>query len=358
MITEHPADFDQIIRASDPDVILEVLMAELASRCRPANEAASLSVQYRVDFGAFQRDCLLRIKSETVDITMCSIDESSLTVLVSVQELCAGLFAAPERSPSMLGVLAGDASLYEDFHACFPEPRDLTELAMFYGSDKWGMHRYTPHYEFHLGGHRDRAVRLLEIGVGGHRDPYSGGASLRMWEEYFPRGLIYGVDIFDKRPLNRGRVRTFQGHQADHGFLDTLLSETGELDIVIDDGSHINSHVIASFCSIFPHLRDGGLYVVEDVQTSYWPGYGGSSVELNDPSASMGFFKAMVDGLNYEEYIGIDYRPTYTDLKIVNISFYHNLIFVRKGDNREGTFPANRPRIPTVDIPVPQGGNS
>ncbi|WP_435593632.1 hypothetical protein [Nocardia sp. bgisy118] len=358
MITEDPANLDRIVRTAGPDIIVEVLMEELAFRCRPANEAASLSVQYRVDFGAFQRDCLLRIKSESVDITMCSSDESSLAVLVSVQELCMGLFAGRDKPLSLLGVLVGDPNLCEDFHACFQEPRDLTELAVFYGSDKWGMHRYTPHYEFHFGGFRDKAVRLLEIGVGGHRDPYSGGASLRMWEEYFPRGLIYGVDIFDKRPLNHGRVRTFEGHQADRRFLDAILSETGELDIVIDDGSHINSDVIASFCSIFPHLRDGGLYVIEDTQTSYWPGYGGSSVELNDLSVTMGFFKAMVDGLNYEEYIGIDYTPTYTDLNIVNISFYHNLIFIRKGDNREGTFPLSRRRTPTVDIPVPQGENS
>jgi len=63
----------------------------------------------------------------------------------------------------------------------FHKTSDLTFLAEIYGTDKWGEHWYTPHYEFHFHKFRKKKINLLEIGVGGYDKPYSGGSSLRMW---------------------------------------------------------------------------------------------------------------------------------------------------------------------------------
>ncbi|MFI6930340.1 hypothetical protein [Streptomyces sp. NPDC050287] len=225
-----------------------------------------------------------------------------------------------------------------------PGRDDLAELSLRLGSDKWGLHFYTPLYERHFAPLRDRALTLLELGVGGFDDPEAGGGSLRLWRRYFHRALICGVDIADKSVADGGRIRTFRGSQADPGFLDSLLDRTGPPDIVIDDGSHRSADVIASFRHLFPRLRPGGLYLVEDLQTSYWPRYGGSSESLSSPVTSMGFLKELADAVNHEELnvppsgaVG-DYGP-----HVVGVHFYHNLAVVEKGANQEGTLPPWHP---------------
>jgi len=135
----------------------------------------------------------------------------------------------------------------------------------------------------------------------GRRRPRNGGASLRMWKKYFPRSRIYAIDIHDKSALQEDRIQIFRGSQADEGFLNEVFKQIGSLDIVIDDGSHVNAHVLTSFRTLFPLLKEGGIYAAEDLQTPNWKHFGGNSVQLNDPVTSMGFFKKLIDGLNYAE---------------------------------------------------------
>jgi len=212
---------------------------------------------------------------------------------------------------------------------------NLTMLALVHGSDKWGAHQYTPHYQQHFRALRRKRLKILEIGVGGYADPRAGGASLRMWKHYFPRSEIYAVDIHDKSALQEPRIRIFQGSQNDPAFLRSVAQEMGRLDIVIDDGSHVNEHVLTSFRTLFPLLEEDGLYVVEDTQTSYWPAYGGDSYELNNPKTMMSFLKSLADGLNYQEIARRGYQPTDFEQNITALHFYHNLVFVQKGTNRE-----------------------
>jgi demethylmacrocin O-methyltransferase len=116
-----------------------------------------------------------------------------------------------------------------------------------------------------------------------------------------------------------------------------MVGQMGGLDIVIDDGSHINEHVIASFRTLFPLLAEGGIYAIEDTQTSYWPECGGDSYNLNNPNTTMNFLKTLTDGLNYEELQRKDYTPSYFDQNIVSLHFYHNLVILYKGRNEEGS---------------------
>ena len=176
---------------------------------------------------------------------------------------------------------------------------------------------------------------MLEIGVGGYENSNYGGESLRMWRRYFPFGMIYGIDIYDKSHLQESRIRIYKADQKDEGALNDIFSTIGCVDIIIDDGSHLNEHVVQTFKILFPKLRDGGIYVVEDTQTSYWKDYGGDSENLNNPNTTMNFFKKLTDSLNNKEFLIPNYNQTYFDKKIISIHFYHNLIFVYKGDNVE-----------------------
>src|SRR5690606_41306911 len=75
---------------------------------------------------------------------------------------------------------------------------------------------------------------------------------------------------------------SFPTRRSSDLFLALVINNIGEPDLIIDDGSHINEHVIESFNFLFPRLKSGGIYVIEDVQTSYWVDYGGDNIEMNN----------------------------------------------------------------------------
>ncbi|MFF4923412.1 hypothetical protein ACFY4B_22760 [Kitasatospora sp. NPDC001261] len=226
--------------------------------------------------------------------------------------------------------------------ACQRHPVDLGGLSTRFGSDKWAdLHWYTQHYERHFARFRNAPVRVLEIGIGGYDAPDQGGASLRMWQRYFPAGLVLGLDIVPKPGVRGPRIATAVGDQGDPGLLDDLGRRFGPFDIVIDDGSHLNAHVRASFTALFPHVRPGGLYVVEDLQTAYWPGYGGTAGPVAGPGTSVGLLKQLVDGLHHREWVppAAAPGPSYADRHAVALTVYHNLAFVEKGVNSEEGAP-------------------
>lgn len=215
--------------------------------------------------------------------------------------------------------------------------RDLRRLATVYGTDKWGDHWYMQHYQRHFEPMRTRAITVVEIGIGGYEKPAAGGNSLRVWRRYFPKARIVGVDFHDKSPHVEKRIKIYRGDQSDEEFLRRLVREVGRPDIIIDDGSHQNSHVLKTFEVLFPLLADDGIYVVEDTQTAYWPTYGGSSERAGKEPTSLRLFKELTDGLNYEEFLQPGYVPTYHDRHITALHFYHNLVFIQKGKNQEGS---------------------
>ncbi|MBD0839608.1 class I SAM-dependent methyltransferase [Streptomyces sp. TRM68416] len=213
---------------------------------------------------------------------------------------------------------------------------DLTALAVHFKTDKWGTHRYTRHYQRHLQHLKNERFNLLEIGIGGYGRTGQGGASLRMWKHFFPHAQIFGMDLHDKSFVDEDRITTFVGDQSDPASLNAVADKIGELDVVIDDGSHRSPHVLTTFATLFPRLKDGGIYAVEDTQSSYWPEWMGSE-DLDARHTTMGMLKRLTDGLNYEEFVDEEYEPTYTDLNVVGVHFYHNLVIIEKGRNAEGS---------------------
>ncbi len=209
---------------------------------------------------------------------------------------------------------------------------DLNQLARHFQTDKWGSHWYTQHYQRYFSPIKNHRLNILEIGVGGYESSRTGGESLRMWKAYFPNSRIVGIDLEDKTHFSEHRIDIRQCDQTDVNTLRQLSAEYGGFDIIIDDGSHLNEHVITTFQFLFPLLRPNGIYSIEDTQTSYWPGWGGG---MNCPESLMTYFKTLSDGLNHVEYPVENYTPDYFDQNIIEISFFHNLIILRKGDNTE-----------------------
>jgi hypothetical protein len=267
-----------------------------------------------------------------------------MPISLKVKKLLKGIFSEsqldvlrrivyfPKRSMHRV-VRALPIGLYSSIHR-----KNLSKLAVAFGTDKEGGHHYAKHYQHHFTKLRRYRLNLLEIGIGGYDDPRLGGNSLRMWKAYFRKGNIFGLDIYDKASHDERRIKTFVGSQADEESLRIIAAEIGAIDIVIDDGSHINSHVTTAFKVLFPLLSPNGIYVIEDLQTSYWDddNWDGSS-DLAAAHTSMNFLKSLVDGLNYEEYMRDEYTPTYFDKNIISIHFYHNMAVLYKGANIEGS---------------------
>jgi hypothetical protein len=140
----------------------------------------------------------------------------------------------------------------------------LDEIGLKYGTDKASSHHnYLNFYESFMAPQREQAVTLLEIGV------YQ-GASLKTWREYFPKAKIIGVDIQPNcKQFESDRIRVELADQANLEHLAQLAAAHGPFDFIIEDGSHMWDHQITSLRALFPFLRNGGYYVVEDLQTNY-----------------------------------------------------------------------------------------
>lgn len=201
---------------------------------------------------------------------------------------------------------------------------NLSKLAQLYGTDKLE-HGYSDIYPLYFSKIKCKKLRILEIGIGGGENVKFGGNSLKMWAKYFPYSSILGIDIFDKSLLDFRRIKTYQGNQTDIHF----LSQFTETDIIIDDGGHINSEVIASFEYLFPRLNPQGFYCVEDIENSYWAESGGSETSLTDSSTMINYFKSLTDSVN-TSYMRNAILIATLKFDIEFIHFYKNLVIIKK----------------------------
>ena len=155
---------------------------------------------------------------------------------------------------------------------------------------------------------------------------------MRIWREFFSKANICGIDI-DKKNFRINNTNILQGDQSDLNFLKSLVSKYKKFDIIIDDGSHQAKHIIASFNYLFNYLSDNGLYVIEDLQTSYIPRYGGSRINLKKKKSSMNFIKSLTDSINYEKNNRPFFKKNKFDGLIKSINFHQNIVFIYKGES-------------------------
>ncbi len=206
-------------------------------------------------------------------------------------------------------------------------------------SDKWDI--YLAEYDRLFTPFRNSPIRLLEIGI-------QNGGSLEIWASYFlaARSII-GCDINPEcRHLVYAdpRISVVVGDANTDAAHAAILSHGGDLDIVIDDGSHTSSDIVKSFVRYFAHLKPGGLFLAEDLHCSYWAGFEGG---LFDPASSMAFFKRLADVINHEHWgvrakradvlasfareygIGFDEEIL---AQVHSVEFINSLCVVRKAD--------------------------
>lgn len=135
----------------------------------------------------------------------------------------------------------------------------LTKLAIKHKTDKWGKHHYTPYYYDLFKDKQKTTKKIIEIGVGE-------GASLRMWQDFFPNANIYGAEIDLKRIFEDGSIKVFKCDQSSEKDLIALIKEVGsDIDFVIEDASHKPEDQIFTCLTLMPKLKRDVIYIIEDV---------------------------------------------------------------------------------------------
>jgi hypothetical protein len=203
---------------------------------------------------------------------------------------------------------------------------------------KW--HHYFDIYHAHFQRYRGKPVTILEIGC------FKGG-SLDMWRQYFgPDAVIHGVDIAEECLRFAGRQTTIHiGDQGDPAFLKSLREKVGRVDILIDDGGHFMHQQIISFQHLFDLVAEDGVYLIEDLHTSYWEDFDGGHLR---PTTFVEYSKKLIDALNgwhsREPSLQVDAHTK----AIGGLHFYDSVVVVEK-------MPRTRPvdSLRGMDQPAP-----
>jgi predicted O-methyltransferase YrrM len=136
----------------------------------------------------------------------------------------------------------------------------LCALAVQYGTDKWGKHTYTTVYHNLFKDRREQVHKVLEIGV-------LGGASLRMWRDYFPHAMVYGIDNNRDALFTEDRITTVYADQHQLTDLEATIGTIGgDFDLIVDDGSHFSDEQILTANFFKQYLAPNGVLIIEDVK--------------------------------------------------------------------------------------------
>jgi hypothetical protein len=149
----------------------------------------------------------------------------------------------------------------------------LCKIAYKYKTDKCPeiSHSYTPFYYELLKDKRESIKKVLELGIGcqktmGGIKDYPTGASLYMWRDFFPNAQIYGADALPETIFEAERIKTFLCDETNRGNLKGLIKKIGsDIDLFIDDGSHLKSNQIRVCKILKPLLKRDVIYIIEDV---------------------------------------------------------------------------------------------
>lgn len=154
--------------------------------------------------------------------------------------------------------------------------KKLTELGIKYQTDKAFYHSFTDFYNDYFEKLLDKPINILEIGI-------AGGASLLTLKEFFPKSTIYAIDINKNSvDLKLGdNIHTYLCSQVDFNLLYDILKDI-KFDIIIEDGSHLTSHQQKTLGFLFPFLNKNGIYICEDLHTSFRKNYIDSNITTMD----------------------------------------------------------------------------
>lgn len=230
------------------------------------------------------------------------------------------------------------AAIYADDY------KDMDDLALQFdsnGASRKGSngHNYTEVYSRYFAHLRDLPIKFFEIGI-------FEGNGVQMWEQYFKNAELHFMDItFSYAKYFSNRSHYHLGDQANAKDLLSIMSSTGgDFDIIIDDGGHTMNQQLVSFITLFPYVKSGGMYIIEDLHTSYWKTYqGGGTYEhpKSGPGTFINFLKDRIDDVNYvgARTLCADHNKISSSIEnelniyrkqIYSMHFYDSLCFIIK----------------------------
>lgn len=188
-------------------------------------------------------------------------------------------------------------------------------------------HNYHLRYPQYLEQYRDKPCKLFEIGV-------ARGKSIKMWEKYLPQAEITGLDIRDlSKQAESERSKIYIGDQRNERLLIKINENRGPFDVIIDDGGHYCKPQQISFNILFPLLKDDGVYVIEDMETSYFRRF---RSDYGNPISTIEMLKHAIDVMN-SDHIHPDKKdeflskfPDYPLDMVDGIHIYKEIAFIFK----------------------------
>jgi hypothetical protein len=221
-----------------------------------------------------------------------------------------------------------------------PSDEDIARRGSWFGAyffdapdKRFGIHKWAHYmrvYEKHLARFRDKDPVILEVGV-------AKGGSIEMWNRYFGgRCTIFGVDLMRKCQTMEDHypnVHISRGDQADPNFWQDIRKMCPRVDILLEDGGHKMHQQIRTFECMYDHVKDDGLYLCEDLCTSYRPEYGGG---LGKSGTFVEYAKGLVDQLNAHHIRTstlADHKDYPLDFREVtaSVTFYDGVVVFEKG---------------------------
>lgn len=209
------------------------------------------------------------------------------------------------------------------------DDHDMNDLERyFYDNSGRVIHKWLHYFEIydrHFSRFRNKPITIVEIGV------FKGG-SLQMWKEYFgPQAHIYGIDIDPAcKAYEEDRIKVAIGSQEDRKFLQSFAASVPRIDVLIDDGGHTMQQQIVTFEELYPHVDANGVYLCEDLHTSYWSDYGGGH---RKSGSFIEYSKALIDQLNAwhaRADIGLPLTVTPFTKSTHSLHFYDSILVAEK----------------------------
>ena len=221
---------------------------------------------------------------------------------------------------------------------CFnPKDNYFSFLSKKFQTDKC-IHNYDDYYINIFRGIRKKKLKILEIGIGGHQEENFIGGSLLLWNSYFPRSQIYGIDLSKKTLFNRyRRIQTFVVDQSKSESLDEFAKEYGPFDIIIDDGSHFTDHILTTFNSLYKFLNSDGYYFIEDMGATYIKSFSG---EPDFAKNSVFFTRAMaIAKMTTRSSISDNYENLKEEFsKLHSITFGKNIVIIKNSTEKDSKY--------------------
>ncbi len=203
--------------------------------------------------------------------------------------------------------------------------KSFFELSKNAGTDKVTHHGYHFFYPTLLEKMRDEKFNMLEIG-------YGSGESMKMWCEYFSKVNFFCIDISVETTIS-DRCKVIKADQSNLNDLQRVVDQIGTAKFIIDDGSHVPQHQFYTFVYLFENLlEDGGIYIIEDIETNYW-----------DPNCTIydyrvGEFNLMKNMNVCQDMINHEFSKVQNTLKISTITYAQNCIIITKRTKEEQLF--------------------